>query len=86
MVALGHAVATAMVEGVAAGLARVDEIAQEPRLKGHYRVDAVRAHLYERARAYSLAVEHYQRAADGTSSLPERNFLLAKVAGLSSGR
>ena len=83
MVALSHAVATAMVAGVAAGLERVDAIAQDTRMKGHYRVDAVRAHLYERAGRCDLACEHYRRAADGTSSLPERNYLLGKAARLS---
>jgi RNA polymerase sigma factor (sigma-70 family) len=86
MIALNHAVATAMVEGVEAGLSLVDAIAQDTRLKKHYRTHAVRAHLYERAGKKHLALEHYQRAADGTSSLPERNYLLGKAARLSSGR
>ena len=86
MVALNHAVATAMVDGVEAGLSLVDAIAQDTRLKEHYRTHAVRAHLYERAGKHHLALEHYQRAADGTSSLPERNYLLSKAARLSSGR
>jgi predicted RNA polymerase sigma factor len=84
MVALNHAVATAMVEGPAAGLTLVDAIAQDARLKGHYRLHAVRAHLYERAGACHLPLEEYQRAADGTSSLPERNYLLGKAARLCS--
>ncbi len=54
-----------MVEGPEAGLKRVSEIAKDERLKGHYRVDAVRAHLYERAGRRDLAIEHYRRAADG---------------------
>ena len=83
MVALNHAVATAMVEGPEAGLRLVDAIAQDTRLKEHYRIAAVRAHLYERAGKHSLALEHYQRAAEGTSSLPERNYLLSKAARLS---
>jgi len=83
MVALNHAVATAMVEGPEAGLRLVDAIAQDTRLKEHYRTDAVRAHLYERAGKHQLAFEHYQRAAAGTSSLPERNYLLSKAARLS---
>jgi RNA polymerase sigma factor (sigma-70 family) len=86
MVALNHAVATAMVEGVEAGLSLVDAIAQDTRLKEHYRTHAVRAHLYDRAGMYPLALEYYQRAADGTSSLPERNYLLSKAARLSPGR
>jgi RNA polymerase sigma factor (sigma-70 family) len=83
MVALSHAVATAMVDGVEAGLSLLDTIARDERLREHYRIDAVRAHLYERAGKHHLAVEHYRRAADGTSSLPERNYLLSKAARLS---
>jgi len=83
MVALNHAIATAMVEGVEAGLSLVDAVAQDTRLNEHYRIHAVRAHLYERAGKHHLALEHYRRAADGTSSLPERNYLLSKAARLS---
>jgi RNA polymerase sigma factor (sigma-70 family) len=86
MIALNRAVATAMVQGPDAGLRLIDQVAQDERLKGHYRVDAVRAHLYERAGQRERALEHYQRAADGTASLPERNYLLAKGARLASQR
>jgi RNA polymerase sigma factor (sigma-70 family) len=84
MVALNHAVATAMVDGPEAGLKRVAAIAEDTRLKGHYRIDAVRAHLYERAGQQNLALEHYQRAAEHTASLPERNYLLSKAARLAA--
>jgi predicted RNA polymerase sigma factor len=84
MVALSHAVALAMVEGPEAGLTRVEVISRDARLKEHYRIDAVRAHLYERAGKHPLALEHYQRAAERTASLPERNYLLSKVARLCS--
>jgi RNA polymerase sigma factor (sigma-70 family) len=86
MIALNRAVATAMLEGPEAGLRLINTIAQDERLKGHYRVDAVRAHLYERAGQRDLALEHYRRAAEGTVSLPERNYLLGKAARVSSGR
>ena len=86
MVALNRAVATAMVEGPEAGLRLVERIAQDERLKGHYRIDAVRAHLYERAGQGDLALEHYRRAAERTASLPERNYLLGKAAQLASQR
>ena len=82
MVTLSRAVAAAMVEGPDVGLRRVDEIAQDPRLKGSYRIDAVRGHLYERAGNQALALEHFQRAAEGTASLPEKNYLLSKAARL----
>ncbi|MDB6011838.1 MAG: polymerase sigma-70 factor, subfamily [Gammaproteobacteria bacterium] len=85
MIALNRAVATAMVEGPEAGLRLINTIAQDERLKGHYRVDAVCAHLYERAGQRDLALVHYRRAAEGTASLPERNYLLGKAARVSSG-
>ena len=47
MVALNRAVAAAMAEGPEAGLALLAEV--EPRLEGHHRVHAVRAHLLELA-------------------------------------
>ena len=86
MVALNHAVATAMVEGPEAGLRLVDTIAQDARLKDHFRIDAVRAHLYERAGQRDLALAHYQRAAERTTSLPEKNYLLSKAARSASGK
>jgi RNA polymerase sigma factor (sigma-70 family) len=82
MVALNRAVATAMVEGPDVGLQRVDEIAKDDRLKGHYRIDAVRAHLHERAGRHELALQHYRRAAEKTASLPERDYLLTKAGRL----
>lgn len=84
MVTLSRAVAAAMVHGPDAGLRLVDTVAQDPKLQGHYRIDAVRAHLYERAGNRDRALEHYQRAAERTASLPERNYLLGKAARLAS--
>ncbi|HVT09663.1 MAG TPA: sigma-70 family RNA polymerase sigma factor [Polyangia bacterium] len=79
MVALNHAVAVAMVDGPAAGLKRLDAVAADPRLAGHYRLDAVRGHLLERAGDRAAAAAAYARAADATASLPERNYLLARA-------
>ena len=47
VVTLNRAVAAAMADGPAAGLAVLDEV--DERLGGHYRLDAVRAHLLEMA-------------------------------------
>ncbi|MFT3766496.1 MAG: sigma-70 family RNA polymerase sigma factor [Minicystis sp.] len=82
MVNLNHAIATAMVHGPAAGLARLDALAADPRLEGHHRLDAVRAHLLERAGDGAGAIEHYQRAAERTTSTAERNYLLMHAARL----
>jgi RNA polymerase sigma factor (sigma-70 family) len=84
MVALNHAVATAMVQGPAAGLALVDEVARDARLAGHHRVDAVRAHLYEFAGDRAAAIRHYLVAAERTTSLPERHYLTTKAARLAA--
>ena len=82
MVALNHAIATAMVRGPEAGLTAIDALAGDPRLAGSHRLDAVRAHLLERAGQPAEAIEHYRRAAARTSSTPERNYLLTQAARL----
>jgi RNA polymerase sigma factor (sigma-70 family) len=82
MVTLNHAIATAMVHGPAAGLQRLDALARDPRLAGHHRVDAVRAHLLERAGDREGASAHFQRAAERTTSTAERSYLLTRAARL----
>jgi RNA polymerase sigma factor (sigma-70 family) len=85
MVSLNHAVAVAMVDGPQAGLLLLTKLDADARLAGHYRLDAVRAHLYEMAGDRDRAVAHYQAAAGGTTSIPERNYLTTRAARLASG-
>jgi len=80
VVTLNRAVAAAMVEGPSAGLALLDRV--EQRLAGHYRVDAVRAHLLEMAGDTEAALAHYRAAANRTTSLPEQNYLAKQAARL----
>ncbi|ACY17252.1 RNA polymerase sigma factor [Haliangium ochraceum] len=82
MVALNHAIAVAMVHGPQAGLARLDALASDPRMAAHYRLDAVRGHLLERAGRHQDAVAHYLRAAERTTSAAERSYLLTHAARL----
>lgn len=82
VVALNHAVATAMVNGPKAGLERLDAI-DAARLAGHHRLDAVRAHLLEMAGDPKAAIAHYLSAAANTASIPERNYLTKQAARLS---
>jgi len=56
----------------------------DARLVGHYRLDAVRAHLYEMAGDRDRAVTHYKAAAGSTTSIPERNYLTTRAARLAS--
>jgi RNA polymerase sigma factor (sigma-70 family) len=85
MVRLSEAIALAMVEGPAAGLAALDDLAKDQRLKDSHRLDAVRGHLLERAGAPGAAIVHYRRAAARTTNVPERNYLLLHAARLAEG-
>jgi RNA polymerase sigma factor (sigma-70 family) len=80
MVKLNRAIAIAMIEGPARGLALIGELDRDERIAGHYRLDAVRAHLHERAGDRDAAVRHYKAAAARTTSIPERNYLVARAA------
>ncbi|MBS1863750.1 MAG: RNA polymerase sigma factor [Actinobacteria bacterium] len=83
MVALNRAVAAAMANGPAAGLELLAEV--EPRLEGHHRVHAVRAHLLELAGDGRGAHAEYARAAELTASLPEQRYLTRRAARLAGG-
>ena len=84
MVALNHAIAAAMVHGPHEGLELLEKLDHDPRLAGHYRLDAVRGHLFEMAHDEVSALKHYQLAAGATSSLPERDYLISRAARLTA--
>jgi RNA polymerase sigma factor (sigma-70 family) len=86
MVTLNHAIAAAMVHGPPAGLELLKALETDGRLAGHYRLDAVRAHLLEMAGDHEAAIAHYQAAASRTTSIPERNYLTTQAARLSAER
>jgi RNA polymerase sigma factor (sigma-70 family) len=85
MVALNHAIAAAMVHGPAEGLKLLEPLDADDRIAGHYRLDAVRAHLLELAGDGDAAIAHYRSAASRTASLPERNYLTTQAARLALG-
>jgi predicted RNA polymerase sigma factor len=84
IVALSHSIAAAMVHGPLKGLELLDALNSDGRLSENHRIDAVRAHLLELAGDREGAVKHYRAAAGKTANLPERNYLLAQAARLSS--
>ncbi|RRQ72677.1 RNA polymerase subunit sigma-24 [Streptomyces griseofuscus] len=82
LITLNGAVATAMVNGPAAGLALLTD--PPPALAGHHRLYAVRAHLHELAGDREAAVADYRTAARRTTSLPERHHLSLRAARLAT--
>ena len=82
MIALNRAVAVAMTHGPARGLALLEPLDRDPRIKDHYRLAAVRGHLFERLGEISSALRYYEAAAEKTTSIPERDYLLLKMARL----
>jgi len=82
MVTLNHAIAAAMVHGPSKGLELLRTLDTDARLAGHYRLDAVRAHLLEMVGDYEIAIKHYRIAASRTTSIPEQNYLMTQAARL----
>ncbi len=73
LVALGRAVAVAMVHGPAAGLAAAGELAGA--LPRHHRLHAVRGHLLEMSGDRAAAADAYRLAARYASNIAEKRYL-----------
>jgi predicted RNA polymerase sigma factor len=71
-----------MVHGPKAGLALLGTLDTDDRMAHTHRLDAVRAHLLERAGDTAAAREAYLRAARMTASLPEQRYLTLRAARL----
>ncbi|HET8565598.1 MAG TPA: RNA polymerase sigma factor [Solirubrobacterales bacterium] len=81
IVELNRAVALGMAFGPEAGLALLDEIADEPALASYHLLPSVRADLLEKAGRTKEAASEFKRAADLTSNTSERDLLLRRAAG-----
>jgi RNA polymerase sigma factor (sigma-70 family) len=79
MVTLNRAIAVAMTDGPAEGLALLEPLGEDSRMAGHHRLPAVRAHLLEMAGDRSGAREAYELAARRTASLPEQRYLAERA-------
>ncbi len=82
MVRLNHTIAIAMVHGPEEGLRRLQALDADPRLANHHRLEAVRAHLLERAGQLDAAIACYRRAAERTANTPEQQYLLTQASRL----
>ena len=79
VIALNHAVATAMVHGPGVGLQLLDQLADDARVATGYRFHTVRAQLLEMADEPAAAYAAYLKAAQQTTSLPHQRYLHARA-------
>ncbi|MET0415439.1 MAG: DUF6596 domain-containing protein, partial [Actinoplanes sp.] len=80
VVTLNRAVAVARTRGPLAGLAVLGDLADDARMAGNHRVEAVRAHLLEQAGFLAEARAAYLLAAKLTTSVPEQRYLNSRAA------
>ena len=79
VVTLNRAVAVAMAEGPAAGLAMVEALRDEPALRDYHLLPAVRADLLLRLNRREEARAEFERAAAMTGNARERDLLLGRA-------
>jgi RNA polymerase sigma-70 factor (ECF subfamily) len=82
LVELNRAVAVAMRDGPAAGLALLEQLAADPRLAGYHLLPAARADLLRRLGRYGEAAGAYRCALELVGNEPERAFLERRLSAL----
>jgi RNA polymerase sigma-70 factor, ECF subfamily len=82
VVELNRAVAVAMADGPASGLALIDRIAASGQLEDYPYLHAARADLLRRLDRRADAADAYRRALALTANAPERTFLEGRLAEL----
>jgi predicted RNA polymerase sigma factor len=80
VVELNRAVAVAMAQGPAAGLAIVDQLTAEPALAGYHLLPGVRGDLLSKLGRFEEARVELERAASLTRNARERDLLLERAA------
>ena len=83
IVRLNRAVAVAMADGPAFGLALVDDLAASVVLACHHLLPATQADLLRRLGRRAEAAERYRAAVALAPTDPERRFLLRRLAEVS---
>jgi RNA polymerase sigma-70 factor (ECF subfamily) len=86
VVDLNRAVAVAMADGPAAGLAIADDLAARGQLAGYHLLPAVRADLLRRLGRPAEAAQAYRAAIDQVGTEPERRYLRRRLAELPEPR
>ncbi|HEX3775443.1 MAG TPA: RNA polymerase sigma factor [Polyangiaceae bacterium] len=80
VVALNRAMAVAMAQGPAAGLALVDALSSEPTLENYHLLPSARADLLAKLGRFDEARIEFERAANLTRNARDRAALLARAA------
>ena len=80
LVELNRAVAVAMCDGPGAGLALLDALCDDPRLRGYHLLPAARADLLRRLGRRAEAAAAYRQALELVGNEPERAFLAGRLA------
>jgi RNA polymerase sigma factor (sigma-70 family) len=86
VVELNRAVAVAMAEGPAAGLALVDSLRDEPSLRNYHLLPTVRGDLLAKLGRSAEARAEFERAASLTRNRRERALLLERAAACAGGQ
>jgi RNA polymerase sigma-70 factor, ECF subfamily len=86
VVELNRAVAVAMVDGPAVGLAAVDAVAGDPRLAGYPYLHATRADLLRRLGRRDEAAAAYRAALELATNAAERSFLAHRLEEVTAGQ
>jgi len=84
VVELNRAMAVAMTDGPAAGLAIIDALAADPTLARYQWLPSARADLLVKLGRIDEACREFQRAADLAGNAKDREQLLARAAALRS--
>jgi RNA polymerase sigma factor (sigma-70 family) len=82
VVALNHAVAVSMVSGPGPGLELLRRLESDPRMAGHRRFHAVRAHLLEQHGEPGAALAAYQAAARHATNAQQQRYLSQQITRL----
>ncbi|MEX1213678.1 RNA polymerase sigma factor [Saccharospirillum sp.] len=82
VIALNRAVAVAMLDGPATGLALLDQLESQKAIQAYYLYHAARADLHRRLGNHKEAIDAYQRALALTQQGPEQRFLNRRLSQL----
>lgn len=80
IIALNHAVATAMSRGLRRGVALIEELEASGELNDYYLMWSAKADLLRRMGDFAAATSAYRRALAVVTSGPERRFLQRRLA------